>query len=283
LPDENALISISVSNQSSVAAANITSATLSIPGGPSASSSYPTIQAGSSEANAAPFALRVPADARCGSAVELQLRLFSALGTFTLPVRLRVGREASQSTLLEDDVDSGRVKWKRKKGFSVATGVSTSGNSAYHAVDPGKDDGDNAQLSLLFMKKQVNIPADAGQVRLRFFHVFNFEPGFDGGVLEISTDGGASWQDLGSRAIVGGYDGSVSAASRNPLGNRVAWSSRGKPGVFSEVVINLDEFAGQRIKLQFRAGFDEATGVRQGFSGWFIDDIRITTKRFDCR
>jgi hypothetical protein len=283
LPNENALISVTVSNQSSLASANIIGATLSIPGGPTAASNYPVIPAGGSETAVEPFALRVPADLRCGSTSDLQLRLQTSLGTFTLPVRLRVGREASQSTLLEDDVDTGRVKWKRKKGFSVATGVSTSGNSSYHAVDPGNDDGEDAQLSLLFMKKQVSIPDDAGQVRLSFFHVFNFEPGFDGGVLEISTDGGATWQDLGSRVIVGGYDGKVTAASRNPLGNRFAWTSRGKPGVFSQVVINLDDFAGQRVKLQFRAGFDEATGVAQGFAGWFIDDIRITTKRFVCR
>jgi hypothetical protein len=283
LPNENALISIGVSNQSSLASANIIGATLSIPGGSSAASSYPVIPAGGSETTAAPFALRVPSDLRCGSTPDLQLRLLTSLGTFTLPVRLRVGREVSQQTLLEDDVDSGRVKWKRKKGFSVATDVSTSGNSSYHAVDPGKDDGDDAQLSLLFTKKQLTIPDDAGQVRLSFFHIFNFEPGFDGGVLEISTDGGVTWQDLGSRAILGGYDGKVAAASQNPLGNRFAWTSRGKPGVFSQVVINLDEFAGRRIKLQFRAGFDEATGVEHGFSGWFIDDIRITTKRFDCR
>jgi hypothetical protein len=208
--------------------------------------------------------------------------LTTSNGQFTLPVRLRVGRESSQSVILEDDVDSGRVKWKRKKGFVVASGVSTSGSSSHHAVDPGEAEGDDAQLSSLFMKKQAAIPEDAGQVRLTFFHIFNFEPGFDGGVLEISTDGGETWQDLGSRVIVGGYDGKVTAASDNPLGNRLAWTSRGKPGVFSQVVINLDEFAGQRIKLRFLAGFDGATGVNDGYAGWFIDDLRISARRFTC-
>jgi hypothetical protein len=75
----------------------------------------------------------------------------------------------------------------------------------------------------------------------------------------------------------------VTLASQNPLGNRFAWSSRGKPGVFSQVVINLDDFAGQQVRLRFLAGFDGATGIREGYTGWFIDDIRITSSSFSCR
>jgi hypothetical protein len=162
------------------------------------------ISAGGSAIPATPFAIRIPSSLRCGSAVDFQLRLTTGAGQITLPIRLRVGRESSQSVILEDDVDSGRVKWKMKKGFTVATGVSTSGNSSYHAVDPGKEDTEDTQLSTMFMKKQASIPDDAGQVRLTFFHIFNFEPGFDGGVLEISTDGGATWQgDFGFGEPVG--------------------------------------------------------------------------------
>jgi hypothetical protein len=53
--------------------------------------------------------------------------------------------------------------------------------------------------------------------------------------------------------------------------------------VFSQVVINLDDFAGQRVRLRFLGGFDGATGVRNGYTGWFIDDIRITAQNFTCR
>jgi hypothetical protein len=116
---------------------------------------------------------------------------------------------------------------------------------------------------------------------LSFFHIFNFEPGFDGGVLEISADGG-DWEDLGSRVISGGYDGKVTETTNNPLESRFAWTSRGRPGVFSQVVINLDDFAGKKIKLRFLAGFDAATGILDGYTGWFIDDIQITANSFAC-
>jgi hypothetical protein len=200
----------------------------------------------------------------------------------TLPVFAQVGRATSQIVVVDDDVDSSRVKWKMKKGFTVSETVGLSGTKSYRAVDPGREENDE-QLSLLFTKKSFLIPENAGNPRLSFYHIFNFEPGFDGGVLEVSTDNGETWQDLGARAITGGYDGKVPAASNNPLGNRFAWTARGKAGVFSQVVINLDAFAGQRVKLRFVAGFDGATGIREGYQGWFIDDIRITADNVVCR
>ena len=49
------------------------------------------------------------------------------------------------------------------------------------------------------MTNNVAIPAGA---RLQFNHSFGFEndfdgSNFDGGVIEYSTNGGASWQDAG--------------------------------------------------------------------------------------
>jgi hypothetical protein len=282
IPGENASISVTLFNEAQVAEAVISSAALSLEAGATATSTYPVIEAGRSAANASGFSIRVPSNLRCGSVAELLLTVSTQFGDVRLPVRIQVGRPASEQLLLNDDVDSRRVKWKAKKGFKVTTSVGNSGTSSYHTVDPGKEE-DDFQLSSLLLKKKINIPSGAGRVRLSFFHIFNFEPGFDGGVLEISADGGASWQDLGSRVIVGGYDGRLTQASDNPLGDRFAWTSRGRPGVFSQVVINLDDFAGHQIKLRFLAGFDFATGIREGYTGWFIDDVRITSVNFICR
>jgi Subtilase family len=290
LPGETAKITLGVSNKSQSAAAAIDTFQVSITsngrtnfkGGPS---TFPVIAPGQSGANAEPIELAIPSDLRCGSVAELKLVLATAGGQFALPIRVQVGRVASPdvlASLLSDDVDGGRVKWKKKKGFEVATNIGRSGANSYHVEDEGKEENDD-QESTLLMKKGVTIPADMGGIRLSFFHIFDFEPGFDGGVLEITDDGGETWQDLGSRIIVGGYDGKVTSASNNPLGNRFAWTSRGKPGVFSPVVINLDDFAGKKIKLRFIAGFDGATGIREGYTGWFVDDIQISAKQYSCK
>ena len=286
IPGETAAISLTVVNKSATTAATISSSGLTLTtGGHNVSvtaAAFSAIPAGGSTASSAPFNFPVPADLRCGSVVELQLALGMDAGTVKVPIRIQVGRASGAATrIIDDDVDSGRVKWKMKKGFSVVNSLAHSGTMSYHAVDPGKDQNDQ-QLAMLFTKKAFLIPSNAGGVRLSFFHIFNFEPGFDGGVMEASTDDGTTWQDLGSRILVGGYDGEVTATSSNPLGNRAAWTSRGRAGVFSQVIINLDDFAGQRVRFRFLAGFDAATGILDGYQGWFIDDIQITETPFAC-
>lgn len=287
IPGEQAAITVTVANQSATTGAEITNASLSLTVGNQTvtggiSGTVGAIPPGSSTATIGPITLQIPAALRCGAVAETQLTLETGAGTFKLPVRIQAGRPSGAATLLlDDDVDGARVKWKLKKGFDIANTPAHSGTMSYHVEDPGKEENDT-RLAFMFTKKAINIPANVGSVRLSFYHIFNFEPGFDGGVIEYSTDEGTTWLDLGSRILVGGYDGKVTAASNNPLGSRLAWTARGIPGVFSQVIINLDEFAGQRIKLRFQAGFDEASGVRDGYKGWFIDDIRISATPFAC-
>ncbi|MEK6407040.1 MAG: S8 family serine peptidase [Acidobacteriota bacterium] len=282
---ESAKITVTVRNQSQTTAADIQSGALSLASGNQSSSAFNAIAPGQTGTNATAFQIQVPSNLRCGSVANLQLQLDTTAGRFTLSVRAQVGRPSQPGgpaeRLLFDDIDNGGVKWKKKGGFDAHQGPAHSGNMTYHAEDPGKERNDS-QLSQLFMKKVVTIPDNAGQVRLSFFHIYNFEPGFDGGVLELSTDEGASWQDAGSLILVGGYDGKVTAASNNPLGTRFAWTSRGKPGVFSQVVVDLSGFTGKRVKLRFLAGFDDSSGVLNGYTGWFIDDIQVSAVMYSC-
>jgi hypothetical protein len=284
IPGELASITVTVRNQSQTTEAMIQSASLALSGTPS-SGTFNPIAPGQTGTNTLPFTLQVPSDLRCGSVANLQLQVDTSAGRFTLPVRVQVGRFSvaggPEERLLFDDVDNFTVKWKKKNGFDAFQGPAKSGTMSYHAVDPGRET-DDVRLSQLFMKKVVKIPENAGQVRLSFFHIFNFEPGFDGGVLELSTDEGETWQDAGELILVGGYDGALTDLSENPLGSRAAWTSRGKPGVFSQVVVDLSGFAGKRVKLRFRAGFDFGTGILDGYTGWFIDDIQVTAVMYTC-
>jgi len=280
---ESAKIVVTVKNQSQSAAASIQAATLAL-GGSQNSSTFQDIAAGQTGTNAAPFQIQVPSGLRCGSVTTLQLQLDTNAGRFTLPVRVQIGRPTTAGgpaeTLVFDDVDNSTVKWKSKGGFGPVSGVAKSGTMSFHTQDAGRDKNESQQ-SQLFMKKGFVIPANAGQVRLSFFHIFNFEPGYDGGVLEISADDG-DYQDAGSLILVGGYDGKVTQKSNNPLGSRFAWTARGRPGVFSQVVVDLSDFAGKRVRLRFLAGFDDATGIAEGYTGWFIDDIRVTAVMYSC-
>ena len=112
----------------------------------------------------------------------------------------------------------------------------------------------------------------SGPLVLTFKHRFSFEAtGWDGGVIEISTNGGATWTDIG----VGAYNGSTNSVTTAPIGaSRPAFVNRmvGWPN-FATVTRNLGTtYAGQTVMIRFRIGADESTGA----PGWEIDNISIS-------
>jgi len=112
----------------------------------------------------------------------------------------------------------------------------------------------------------------SGPLVISFQHRFAFEAGgWDGGVIEISNNGGASWTDIG----VGAYNGLTNVATSAPIGaNRPAFVNRmtGWPN-FANVVRNLGlTYANQTVMIRFRVGADESTGS----PGWEVDNIAVS-------
>jgi len=115
----------------------------------------------------------------------------------------------------------------------------------------------------------------AGSLNISFRHRFNFEAGgWDGGVVELSNNGGASWVDIGT----GKYNGSTNAGSSTPIGaGRPAFVGRmATPAIwpdFATVTLNpVNGYSGQDVLVRFRIGADDSTGS----PGWDIDDIAVT-------
>ena len=83
--------------------------------------------------------------------------------------------------------------------------------------------------------------------QLTFRHNFNLEAsdanpnlGYDGGVLELSTDGGNTFQDIlaaGGSFVMGGYNRTISTDRGSPIAGRQAWS--GNSEGFITTVVNL--------------------------------------------
>lgn len=107
---------------------------------------------------------------------------------------------------------------------------------------------------------------------LSFYHNYNTESGFDGGVVEISTDNGANWRDLGPYMKVNGYNSLIASDAATDLINRQAFS--GTSGGFVQTIINLSAFAGNTAKFRFRFASDNGTGG----SGWFVDNINVRSE-----
>ncbi|MCS7088866.1 MAG: M4 family metallopeptidase [Thermoflexales bacterium] len=124
------------------------------------------------------------------------------------------------------------------------------------------------------MRSSVNLPAGSTPY-LHFSHAYDFEASstsfFDGGVVEYSTNNGATWSDAGSLFTHNGYNGVLSTSSQNPLGGRRAFSRVSNGYISSR--LNLSSLAGQSVRFRFRIGTDNSVDDL----GWFIDDVRIYT------
>jgi hypothetical protein len=140
----------------------------------------------------------------------------------------------------------------------------TSGVYNFWGVDQGSV-GD----TYMRMTGGVSLPAGA---YLHFNHAYSFENGRDGGVLEYSTNGGASWNDAGSLSTYNGYDGALPTTYGNPLGGRSAFMNDSYGYISTRA--SLASLAGQTIRFRFRLGSDS---IGPAYYGWFIDDVRIYT------
>ncbi len=114
---------------------------------------------------------------------------------------------------------------------------------------------------------------DQAPIKLGFWSRHSFENAAeckDGGLLEISTDGGVSWQAIPeSRLLSIPYDGVISSAHHNPLGGSSAWCGERE---WSHFVVNLDDYHDQQIRLRWRLGTDDSTPEGEG---WYIDDVAV--------
>jgi large repetitive protein len=109
-----------------------------------------------------------------------------------------------------------------------------------------------------------------------FDHRHSFEADatttYDGGVVEVSTDGGATWVDVSAYAAPG-YNGTLSACCENPLAGRFAFTARNPSWPNRDTVaLNLGTaLAGQTIRLRFRI----ATDAGAGDIGWELDNVSV--------
>jgi hypothetical protein len=112
-------------------------------------------------------------------------------------------------------------------GWSSTTWVTTnSGVPAPPADTPPNaafvDDPATISDKQLLSPTMVSL-CDWGRVQVSFRNNFNFQDGFDGGVLEVSYDHGLTFQDVlaaGGTFFVGGCNGTINSCCGNPLVGR---------------------------------------------------------------
>lgn len=117
-----------------------------------------------------------------------------------------------------------------------------------------------------------NLFTPTGLSLLSFWHLYDFEGGFDGGLIELSTNNGASWQTISNNFLQNGYNTTIVASA--PLANQQAYS--GTISSFQNSIANLTPYKNSAIKLRFRTGTDVGNSGFGDLKGWIVDDIAVT-------
>jgi large repetitive protein len=184
----------------------------------------------------------------------------------------RVNTDDVANASASDDVESAVPVW------TVAGNPALSMASPFRRIEIGPTDhrwfGPNAGApSDQYLMSPV-LRVGPGTFSFTFRHRYSFEaPLFDGGVIEISNDGGATWTDIGASASPG-YNGMLIATGSNPLRGRQAFvnASAGYPDFLAVTVDLGSAYANQAVQVRFRAGADDNTAA----VGWDIDDIAFS-------
>ena len=106
---------------------------------------------------------------------------------------------------------------------------------------------------------------DMTSATVRCWNWYRTETSYDGGNLQVSTDGGVTWTVI---QPTGGYGGSL-AGSCNALAGQQGF--QGISSGWVEKVFPLDSYVGQWVRLRFRFGADSGVVDR----GWYIDDLSL--------
>ena len=108
---------------------------------------------------------------------------------------------------------------------------------------------------------------------LRFWHRYNTEAVNDGGLVEISTDGGEFIPVNPEQFIRNGYTGQF---AYNTLAVPGLYAFSGQSGEeWVDSYIDLSPYIGKTIKIAFRFGSNTSIAPEDDFPGWYIDDFEI--------
>jgi hypothetical protein len=208
---------------------------------------------------------RVTAGNDCGSATS------TVFSFFTQPGPGQCGTGTTTQVLFEDGVEEGANGWTHDAAvgtdsWTISGSRPFTGVSSWKATDP------SSIADQRLTSPVITLPADLSGLNLQFQHWPLIEGGgdtcADGGILEVALDGGVFGQVPSGQFLVGGYNGTVSSGSGNPLAGNPAWC--GLETEYQQVIVDLSTYAGHDAQFRFRLGSNN-TSPREG---WYIDDIK---------
>jgi hypothetical protein len=123
--------------------------------------------------------------------------------------------------------------------------------------------GDKSDMTLT---REFDLRGISGAIELSYWLWYDIEEDWDYAYLEASDDGGETWEILTT----------PSGTSSDPMGNSYGWgytgfSGGGGQGRWIEEVVDLSDYAGERVLLRF----EYVTDANVNGEGLLLDDISI--------
>lgn len=195
---------------------------------------------------------------------------------------------ATKSTLWQDGFEAGATtlwtfaNWLDLSDPSTAGWFSTESYASKGKRALVADDTAAMQWSSAFpwnamtsAPRRISVPTNGQQTYLRFDHAYDLEPGYDGAVVEYSTDG-LNTAPLDAGPLIDSsshpYNGSIATEYDSPIPGQqafTAWSNG-----YTSTRVNLTSLAGKAVTPIFTRATD--TGGPSGY-GWFIDNVEVYT------
>ncbi len=210
---------------------------------------------------------RIKANNICGDG------LYSTTFSFTtapLPGNCPIGTNAV--TVQTFDFESGAQGWISGTNLgldtwtlSMATPVAGGSTQHWHVDDQ------SPESDTFLTSPPIVLPAGQAPLTFAFQNKQNMENSgtdrcWDGGFLEISTDGGSTFNHVDdSLLLTDNYTGDIRTGT---LAGTLAWCGD-NPYVNS--IVNLDSFAGNTVQFRFRVSTDGSVTA----PGWDIDDMLV--------
>lgn len=188
---------------------------------------------------------------------------------YSVTVSVNPGSYFTPVNLLNETVTGSSIPagWAATIGSGTSNWVSSSAN--FQSASNSLFGVDNAAAATDFRVATTTQTALGNPAPvLTFWHNYNTETDWDGGVVEMSINNGSTWTDLGPNMTGNFYNGSVGTG--NPIAGRAAFT--GSSGGWIKTTIKSLP-ANQNALFRFRMTSDGNTAPAGG--GWYVDDILL--------
>ncbi|MDO9161009.1 MAG: hypothetical protein Q8N35_12705 [Methylococcaceae bacterium] len=164
-----------------------------------------------------------------------------------------------------------------KAGWIYGAAAGASGSGGWSTLGEQEDGG--SPYEHLLTSQIVTLSA-SGAVNLSFDHFYDFEQNWDGGVVNISVNGGAFTQVSAASFTQNGYSGIIQSIDdwgyAGDFNNLNVFTGTTTGFITSQA--NLGNFnAGDTLRIQFRGGWDwNGLGQNELGPNWAIDNVTLT-------